>query len=380
MSAPVRVLQVLGALEGGGVQSVVLRLLKHLDRSRFSSDVCVLAREAGPLAGEAEATGARILRCPPRPPLRFAVAFPRLVREGRYDIVHVHRSSSMQGLAIALAAHGGAVPIAHYHNTRRLEATTIRRLGTPLVRGLVQRHARAVLGVSRPVLTSHFGLSWQGDGRFRVFPNGIETERFAHGNRAEARARLGLPPDALVLGHTGRFAPAKNHATLIAAAAIVVRHRPDARFLLVGDGELRPAIEAAISAAGLQANFLLAGWRDDTASLYAAMDVFLFPSLWEGFGLVLAEAQAAGVPCVTSDLECFAEVLAPELWAIRFPAQDAFEMASAILALVADPERCRRMGANAAAFVRERFEMTAVARRLEGLYSSLMDSREGSGG
>ncbi len=120
--------------------------------------------------------------------------------------------------------------------------------------------------------------------------------------RAEVRAELGIPLDATVVGHVGRFVPAKNHRFLLEIAEEISKRRPDIHFLLVGDGPLRSDIEARAGAMGFDGNMHFAGSRTDVPRLMCGgMDVFVFPSVWEGLPMALIEAQAAGLPCVISD-------------------------------------------------------------------------------
>ena len=131
---------------------------------------------------------------------------------------------------------------------------------------------------------------------------------------AEVRRELGIPEGAFVVGHVGRFSPVKNHTFIVDIAADLVKQRPDAHFLLVGDGPLRPAIEEKVDALGLEVHFTFAGLRSDVPRLMkGAMDVFLFPSLFEGLPLVLVEAQAAGLQCVYSDVIPAEAVVIPAL-------------------------------------------------------------------
>jgi glycosyltransferase involved in cell wall biosynthesis len=115
------------------------------------------------------------------------------------------------------------------------------------------------------------------------------------------RAQLGIPQGSFVVGHAGRFCEQKNHRFLVEVAEQFLRTQPSAVFLLIGDGPLRPAIQDMVRSRGLAEHFFFAGSRADVPSLMmGAMDCFLFPSLYEGLGLVLWEAQAAGLECLVS--------------------------------------------------------------------------------
>jgi glycosyltransferase involved in cell wall biosynthesis len=116
--------------------------------------------------------------------------------------------------------------------------------------------------------------------------------------RAEVRASLGLPPDATIIGHVGRFVAVKNHAFLLDVAAEILRREPRSLFVFAGDGPLRPQIEAKARSLALPCRFL--GNRPDVPAFLGACDLFVFPSKQEGLGLAVVEAQAAGLRCLAS--------------------------------------------------------------------------------
>ena len=138
--------------------------------------------------------------------------------------------------------------------------------------------------------------------RFIMLNNAIDAASYTYdlSKREELRRQLGLA-DELVIGHVGRFNPQKNHPFLLDIFAALLRKEPNAVLLLVGGGEDMLKIQAKAHALGIAEHVRFLGVRSDVADLMQAMDVFVFPSLYEGLGLVLIEAQAAGLPCVVSD-------------------------------------------------------------------------------
>nr|MCU0513015.1 glycosyltransferase [Anaerolineae bacterium] len=150
---------------------------------------------------------------------------------------------------------------------------------------------------------SLFGPDWRKDPRWRVFYCAIDLKPFKTrpASFAALKASLGLPAEAFVVGHVGRFFEQKNHRFLIDIAAEAARRDPQVYFLLVGDGPLRPEIEQRVAAAGLAGRVIFTGVRQDVPQLMQMMDVFLLPSLYEGLALVTIEAQAAGMPMLLSD-------------------------------------------------------------------------------
>jgi glycosyltransferase EpsF len=156
-------------------------------------------------------------------------------------------------------------------------------------------------------------------GGVTVLPNAIDTAKFVYdpAARARVRAELGIPQDAFVVGHVGRFTFAKNHPFLLDVFALLHEAEPNIWLLLVGEGELEEQIRTAVRERGLQPRVIFAGGRKDVQQVYSAMDVFCLPSRYEGMPLVAWEAQANGLPCVLSDEVSAEAVCGPN--ALRLP-------------------------------------------------------------
>ena len=135
-----------------------------------------------------------------------------------------------------------------------------------------------------------------------ILPNAIDPERFKFNERArqEIRSRYGIAEDDFVIGHVGRFYPQKNHEFLIDVFNEVHKQKSNAKLLLLGDGPLQEQIRQKTKSLGLVESVIFVGLQKDPAPFYSAMDVFVFPSLWEGLGIVLLEAQYNGLPCIVS--------------------------------------------------------------------------------
>lgn len=303
----VRVLQVVGRLEMGGTQTWLLQVLRHIDRERFKMDVLVPTAERDHYHDELRALGCRIIPLlSPRRLWTHVQEFRRIALEyGPYDILHAHIGPT-SGLTALLARSAGIpVRIVHSRNLREGREVPIRRrLLRPLMCYLIDRHATHLLAISRAAAIGLFGARSLSDPRFRIVTTGIELQPFRTPvDREKVRKALAIPLEATVVGHVGRFVQQKNHEFLVDVAARVLEERPDTWFLLVGDGPLRSGIQANVQQLGLADRFVFAGIRSDVIELMkGAMDVFLFPSLWEGLGRALVEAQAAGLPCVIADV------------------------------------------------------------------------------
>jgi glycosyltransferase involved in cell wall biosynthesis len=301
-----RILHVLGKLDRGGVETWLVQVLRHIDRQKYQMDFMVHTTDPGAYDEEVRALGARIIPClSPHNPLQYAFNFRRVLREhGPYDVVHSH-VHHFSGYVLTLAAMCGVkVRIAHSHTSApEPSPTTARRAYLAAMHYLIKQNAS--LGIAISTLAGDSLMpTWQKDPTWHLRPYGIETKPFdAEVDSTVIRQELGLPSEALVVGHVGRFVDVKNHKFIIQVASELLKGNENIIFLLVGDGPLRPEIEAELKDCGLTRNFVLTGIRSDIPRIMkGAMDAFVFPSKYEGLGIVLMEAQLAGLCSVVSDV------------------------------------------------------------------------------
>lgn len=303
MNPPLRVLHVVGPMDRAGVETWLMNVLRRLDPAEARFDFLTTSERPAAYDDELQALGARLLHCPrPDRVLAFSRRFLALLREhGPYDVVHSH-IHHYGGLVMLLARLAGVpVRVVQSHtDTRSADeaAGPRRRAYLALMTALLRANATDLLAVGEEAGLALFG----NDPRVRVIHLGVDTARFdPPADAREVRAELGLPPDALVFGHVGRFDPLKNHGFLLDIFRAALRLRPEAHLLLVGEGPLRPHYETVVRAHGLEDRVVFTGSRPDVPRLLAAMDVFVFPSLHEGLGLALVEAQLAGRPVIVGE-------------------------------------------------------------------------------
>ncbi len=300
----IRILHAIGSLDPGGVETWLLNVLRNIDRDRFQFDFCTFGPQTGLHADEAERLGSKILRCPKvSNPWEFGGRFRRILREGGYDVVHSHVHFFSGAILRWANAEGVPVRIAHSHTSQDDKPNTLaRRYYRRVMRSWIYRYATHGLAASRVAAMELFGDDWSRNKHFQVVHCGIDLRPFEEPVAGvEVREEFGIPADATVVGHVGRFVPAKNHGFFLDIAREIVKLRPDVHYLLVGDGPLRSEIEERAREMGFNGNMHFAGNRSDVPRLMGAMNVFVFPSLWEGLPITLIEAQAAGLPCVLSE-------------------------------------------------------------------------------
>ncbi len=308
LNRPARVLHVLGALNRGGVETWLMHLLRHFDREIVAMDFLVHSEEPGAYDDEALALGARVLCCPhTRDLLTYRRHFLEIARRyGPFDVVHSH-VHNFSGYVLGLGREAQIpVRISHSHNDTRFldKAASLRRKAyLAATRELIFANCTKALAASELAARALFGSRCRTDDRVEIVLYGIDPSPFHETcDRRAVRAEFGFQPSDIVFGHVGRFDPQKNHPFLVQIAAELAKLEANARFLLVGCGPLREAIELEFRAAGLGGRTLFTGPRADVPRLMlAVMDAFIFPSLYEGLGLVIVEAQAAGLPAIISD-------------------------------------------------------------------------------
>jgi glycosyltransferase involved in cell wall biosynthesis len=304
----IRILHSVGHLLRGGIETWLYQIIKTLDTEQFEHHVLVRTAQEESFTAEFRRAGVQVIPCSHfKNPITYAQEFRRIVRQyGPYQILHVHGSNPNGLMALLLAKPLGiGATIVHSHNDVR---PLLNRRG-PLYRAYVGLTLRLLRGCSDQGLAasvlaaeSMFGKSWMNDKRRRLLYYGIDFKPFAEPRDAAIRAELGIPSDAFVIGHVGRFHEQKNHELLVEIASELINRDSCIHFLLIGEGELRARIAEAIQRRGLSGHFTFV---PDSLSvprlMVSAMDCFVFPSRYEGLGLVAVEAQAAGLPCLLSD-------------------------------------------------------------------------------
>jgi glycosyltransferase involved in cell wall biosynthesis len=190
---------------------------------------------------------------------------------------------------------------------------------------------------------------------------------------AQARHDLGIGPDDFAVGTITRLHESKGNTYLIEAAARVVRERPTARFVLVGEGPLLPDLQALASQLGLGDRFVFAGFRRDAAATLSAFDLSVFPSLWEGTPLTAFEALSMGRPIVATDADGLLDILTPDHDALIVPRRDAAALADKIVWAMDRPDQRARLGA-AARVTGRQYDIRVFVRKMERLYTLLHET------
>lgn len=377
---PLRILHVVNSTNRAGLETWLMNVLRYIDRKKFRMDFLTNTADRCAYDDEILALGSRIIPCiNTQRPLFYARNFKRILRQfGPFDFVHSH-FRHYSGWVLRLAKRSG-VPhrIMHLHsNISRLQAsaTQLRRIYLALTKQWINRYATAGLACSKEASIAFFGPVGESDPRWVIHYCGIDTAPFEIGaDSVLTRAEFGISPDAIVVGHVGRFAEEKNHSFLLDIAAEVTRRRPEVRFLLIGDGPLRSKIVSKARKLRIDKKVIFAGLRPDVPRLMtSAMDCFLLPSFYEGLPLVLIEAQAAGLPCIFSDVVTEEADIVKSLMHRVSVFQPADVWAETLLGAL-NARICARRADALLTVARSPFNILASVRKLERFYRSCMEA------
>jgi len=292
------------------------------------------------------------------------------LRDARPDLVHTHLiHADLYGIPAARWAGVRGVVSSRHNDDRFRRWLPVRALSRWLWRqadaGIaiseaIRRFAIAYEGVSpQKIHTIHYGLD----------PASVHAPPDA---RTRLRQELGLPADAPLVGSVCRLIEQKGLDNALDGFAQVVAEFPAAHYAIAGDGPLRGALEAQAARLGVADRVHFLGWRADAPAIFAALDVLLAPSRWEGFGLVFLEAMALGVPVISTRVSAIPEVIADGETGWLVPPDDPAAIAGALRAALADPdERCRR-GEAGRARLESQFTVDAMVERTLAVYRGVV--------
>lgn len=291
----IKVLMVVKALEKTGVTSVMMAYFDHINKEKFQVDFACGDVYDNCYREHIEKYGGRFFSIANRDKNLFGyiVKLSKIIKQEHYDVVHVHGNSAMIFPELLSAAIAGVpVRIAHSHNTQ-CNHPKLDKLMRPLF-NMLYTHG---IGCSQEA-----GRWMFGDRTFTVIKNGTDTLRFAFNkqSRETIRQRIAVK-DEYLIGHVGYFNNQKNQDRIIEITAELINRGKNIKTILVGDGFRKAEMEAKAKALGVEDSIIFYGNCDNVNEIMSAMDVFVFPSFFEGFPLVLLEAQASGLHCVSSN-------------------------------------------------------------------------------
>lgn len=304
MNSPIRILHVIGKMDRGGAETMMMNLYRQIDRTKIQFDFMVHTNEIGAFDSEILALGGKIFRVPTYKGKNHAAYKKSWISffetQPEYKVIHAHLTTTA-AIFLRIAKKYGMVTIAHAHNntpiSKGIKAFVKNGLRYPL-----RYIADYFFACSHAAGFRLYGRKFEQHENCFVFENAFNVNEFAYDPtmRKQKRVELGIE-NKFVIGHVGRFALVKNHPFLIEIFEAIKAQQPNAALLLVGDGRERQNVEQKVAELGLSSSVIFLGVRHDIPELLQAMDVFIFPSFYEGFPVSLIEAQTSGLSCLVSD-------------------------------------------------------------------------------
>jgi glycosyltransferase involved in cell wall biosynthesis len=369
----IRVLQLITSLDRGGAENHLLALLTHANRDQFEFETAVLRGEGELVRVFREANiNVHLLKAHGRfDPLALR-RLVRLLRGGDFDIVHSHLFRADVYAAIAIAQLGEHAPplVSTRHNDDRFFLNPF--IG--MLHYAVSARQEMIIAISDHIARFTVSRGVRDPSRVRRVYHGLEPSLIQARDREgkQIRQDLGLSVDDFVVGNVGRLAPQKGQRHLVMAMPLLLERVPRAHAIIAGGGDLEDYLRDLSLEVGVADRVHVLGPRADIPALMHAMDVFAMPSIWEGFGLVLLEAMAAGRPIVASRVATIPEVVVDGVTGLLVPAGDPVPLAEALAALAHHGERARSLGEAGRQRLRQHFSVEKMVGDTEQLYRELL--------
>lgn len=304
MDQQIRILHVIGQMNRGGAESMIMNIYRKIDRTKIQFDFVVHTDSICDFDDEIKSLGGKIYNCP-----RFTgtnlVSYVKFWNEffkehKEYKIIHGHIGSSAS-IYLEIAKKNGLFTIAHSHSDgfdTGIKGSMYRLFSYP-----TRFIADYFFACSESAGISRYGKRVVNNKTiFSVLKNAIDVNQYAFSEEIRDKKRKELDlENKFVIGHIGRFDKAKNQEYLVEIFKLIAKKNENAILILIGDGELRSHIIEKVKNYGLEDKVIFTGVRSDVNELLQAMDVFVFPSIYEGLPVTVIEAQAAGLPCLISD-------------------------------------------------------------------------------
>lgn len=298
MKEPIRILHVLQRMEAGGTQALLMNIYRNIDRSKIQFDFLVEYPNKHFYDDEIVSLGGKIYYSNVRKDkniFKFTKLLTNIIKENNYKILHMHTYSIGYFVLKTAKKCGVPVRIAHSHSNNM--TNDYRKYLKKILQKLYPIYATDYMACS-----SDAGRYLFKNREFVVLKNAIDSKKFIFKKSIRDRVRNELKiNDAFVVGHVGRFQPEKNHTFLIDVFYEIKKRKSNAKLLLVGNGDPNDNLIDKIKVMNLDNDVIILKNRSDVNELYQAMDVFIFPSLYEGLGIVAIESQAAGTPVIISN-------------------------------------------------------------------------------
>ncbi|WP_342615835.1 glycosyltransferase family 1 protein [Peribacillus frigoritolerans] len=308
LRSPKRVLHIVSAMDRGGAETIIMNIYRNLDREKIQFDFVTHSNKKEDFEDEIIGLGGNLFKIPSLGkvgPISYLKELNRIMSSHPYQAVHAHTDYQAGFPALAAKIAGIKIRICHSHSNNWAKGNHFKeRFTLKALQTIMEISANRFCGCSPEAAQFMFGKQRVKNGKVTILKNGINVNDFAETNinsRDSIIREFGLSKDVKIIGHVGRFSDSKNHLFILHFFKELLKKDKSFMILLIGDGPLKLEIEEKAAALGIKDRIRFLGIRKDIPRLMKAFDVFLFPSIFEGFGIAALEAQGSGTPCIMSD-------------------------------------------------------------------------------
>ena len=299
-----RILHIIGGMDIGGTETMLMNLYREVHKEITFDFISYYDRDAY-YDNEIKGLGGKVIKLnsPSRVgQIKSTMNLYKIIKNEKYEVVHAHTLFNCGTVMLAAKLAGSRIRVSHSHTNLDLSKSVIKRIYFSLMRLLIRSYSTNLIACSNSAGKYLFGQDIADNFRYKVLPNYIDYNKLLNCNdNFSIRREFGINNDDILVGHVGRFVDVKNHTFLIDVLDSMINKNNKVKAILVGDGPLIEEIKKKVKQLNLEKNIYFLGLRDDIDFILNNCDLFIFPSIYEGLGLVMLEAQACGLPCIVSE-------------------------------------------------------------------------------
>lgn len=301
----IKILHVVGGMNVGGTETMLMNLYRKLNTNVQFDFISYYDKDAY-YDDEIKRLGGQVIKIDSPNKVGMIKSIKNLceaIKEnGPYDAVHAHTLFNCGVAMIAARLSGIKVRVSHAHTNLDNTKNIIRKIYIWCMRRTINLFSTDCIACSESAGKYLFGESITLSKKYKLLPNYVDYKKYLNcSDTKSVRQELGIKDDDIVVGHIGRFVEAKNHKFLLEVVSEMIILNNKVKLILAGDGELRKDMECYAEELGIKENVYFLGIRKDIDKILNNLDIFIFPSIYEGLGLVMIEAQSAGIPCLVSE-------------------------------------------------------------------------------
>ena len=368
-----KVLHIVGGMNVGGTETMLMNIYRNIDREKYEFHFVSYYNKKGFYDDEIKKLGGKIIH------MNFSHRFGaissffqlrKLIKENNYEIVHTHTLFNC-GIGVLAAYLGGAkVRISHAHTVFEKEDSALKKIYMYMMKKLIRIYSNNFLACSEKAGIFLFGKDILKKENYSFLPNYVDYKKYMNKlSRENVRYELGIEKDEIVLGHVGRLIPLKNHIFILDIIKLMKEKGKKVKAIFVGDGDQRENIEKKIKEYSLEKNIIITGMVTNPEKYMKAMDIFLLPSIYEGFGLVLLEAQASNLSCLTS--ENIQDEIDLELGLVtKMRLDDGIESWSNKIMEILKNKKIISKDKLERAFLDKEYDLDCILKKIESIYGS----------